>query len=213
MGSSVERRITRPERAGERHLDQPRSTAAGWAAPRPRAQTRSPSSSNCEHRAPSTKHLAMLAPYPDRLRSSRSTSAQTNANATSTSTPPPPPSHVLSTTSTSQHRLFSSRGGLRMRTNSLSSPSPSPSHHLDSSSTSTDHVPPRPSRNPSRRPALHRRPSTSSGVPDPKHQPLVPLVVTSPSASPIPVSPLSTHHLSLLVHYVPLAFFRFHTHS
>jgi hypothetical protein len=143
----------------------------------------------------------MLAPYPDRLRSSRSTPAPSNPSAnsastpTSTPTPPPPPSHVLSTTSASQHKLFSSRSSTRMRTNSLSSPSPS--HLADSPSSSTDHVSSRPFRNSSRRPALNRRPSTSSGVPD---QPLIPIV--PPSAS-IPVSPLSTYHSSALVHYIP----------
>lgn len=148
----------------------------------------------------------MLAPYPDRLRSSRSTPAQTNANANSASTPsstpnstptpPTPPSHVLSTTSTSQHKLFSSRSSARMRTNSLSSPSPS--HHVDSPSASTDHVSSRPFRHSARRPALNRRPSTSSGVPDQKHQPLIPVVV--PSSAGIPVSPLSTYHPSVVVH-------------
>ena len=151
----------------------------------------------------------MLAPYPDRLRSSRSTSAQSSPNVNSTSstapTPTPPPSHVLSTTPpSSQHRLFSSHSSLpltRMRTNSLSSPSPS--RHFDSPSPSTDHAPPRPSRNSSRRPASHRRPSTSSGVPDQKHQHVVPIVVTSPSsAAPFPVS-LSVHQLSSLVYYAP----------
>ena len=133
----------------------------------------------------------MLAPYPDRLRSSRSTPAPSNPNANSASTPtstptPPPSSHVLSTTSASQHKLFSSRSSTRMRTNSLSSPSPS--HQTDSPSSSTDHVSSRPFRSTSRRPALNRRPSTSSGVPDQKHQPLIPIV--APSSAAIPVSPL-----------------------
>lgn len=188
------------------------------------APTSSPTSLALFHlRAPSTEHRthrsAMLAPYPDRLRSSRSTPAQTNPNANSTSTPtstpPPPPSHVLSTTSTSQHRLFSSRSTLpltRMRANSLSSPSPS--SHVDSPSTSTDHVPPRPIRHSSRRPGLHRRPSTSSGVLDQKHHSLVPVVAASPSAAPFPVIPLSNHQSSSLVHHVAsLAIFRLHTHS
>jgi hypothetical protein len=133
----------------------------------------------------------MLAPYPDRLRSSRSTPAPSNPNANPASTPtststPPPPSHVLSTTpaSASQHKLFTSRSSTRTRTNSLSSPSPS--HHADSPSSSTDHVSSRPFRNSSRRPALNRRPSTSSGVPDQKHQPLIPVV--GPPSAAIPVS-------------------------
>lgn len=157
----------------------------------------------------------MLAPYPDRLRSSRSTPAPSSPNANSASTPsstpipPPPPSHVLSTTSASQHKLFSSRSSTRMRTNSLSSPTPS--HHADSPSSSTDHVSSRPFRNSSRRPALNHRPSTSSGVPDQKHQPLIPIVV--PPAA-IPVSPLSTFHSLALVHYIPpVASFRLYTHS
>ena len=152
----------------------------------------------------------MLAPYPDRLRSSRSTpAAPSNPNAnsastlssssSSTPTPPPPPSHVLSTTSASQHKLFSSRSSTRMRTNSLSSPSPS--HQVDSPSSSTDHVSSRPFRHSNRRPALIPRPSTSSGVPDPKHQPLIPIAV--PPAA-IPVSPLSTYHHRPLFTIFPL---------
>jgi hypothetical protein len=144
----------------------------------------------------------MLAPYPDRLRSSRSTPAtpsNPNANSastpSSTPTPPPPPSHVLSSTSASQHKLFSSRSSTRMRTNSLSSASPS--HHADSPSSSTDHVSSRPFRNSSRRPAPNSRPSTSSGVPDQKHQPLSPIFV--PPSAAIPVSPLPTYHPSVLV--------------
>jgi hypothetical protein len=162
----------------------------------------------------------MLAPYPDRLRSSRSTPAPANPNANSASTPsstpnstptpPPPPSHVLSSTSASQHKLFSSRSSTRMRTNSLSSPSLS--HHVDSPSSSTDHVSSRPFRNSSRRPAPNRRPSTSSGVPDQKHQPLIPIVV--PPSAGIPVSPLSTYHSPALVHYIPsVASLRLYTHS
>jgi hypothetical protein len=164
----------------------------------------------------------MLAPYPDRLRSSRSTtSAQSNPNANSTSSPPPPPpppappSHVLSTTPpTSQHRLFSSHSSLpltRMRTNSLSSPSPS--RHVDSPSPSADHVSPRSSRSSSRRPAPHRRPSTSSGVPDQKHQHFVPINVTSPSAAPFPVSPLYSVTYHRLFTMLPVALFRLHTYS
>ncbi len=166
----------------------------------------------------------MLAPYPDRLRSSRSTPAPSNTNAnsastptptptststsTSTPTPPPPSSNVLSTTSASQHKLFSSRSSTRMRTNSLSSPSPS---HADSPSSSTDHVSSRPFRNSSRRPAPNRRPSTSPAVPDQKHQPLIPIVVPSSAAI---VSPLSTHHSSALVHYIPsVASLRLYTNS
>ena len=159
----------------------------------------------------------MLAPYPDRLRSSRSTPTPSNPNASSASTPgstptpPPPPSHVLSSSSSSasQHKLFSSRTSTRMRTNSLSSPSPS--HHGDSPSSSTDHVSSRPFRGSSRRPALNRRPSTSSGVPDQKLQPLIPIVV--PSAA-IPVCPLYTYHSSSLVHYIPsVASLRLYTRS
>jgi hypothetical protein len=168
-----------------------------------------------------TPTAAMLAPYPDRLRSSRSTPAQTNPNANSASTPTPdptlssappalPPSNVLSTTSASPHRLFSSRSSTRMRTNSLSSPSPS--RQVDSPSSSTDHVSLRPFRNSTRRPAPNRRPSTSSGVPDQKYHPSIPIVV-SPSAT-IPVSPLSTYHLSSLVYYAPsVASLRLHAHS
>jgi hypothetical protein len=158
----------------------------------------------------------MLAPYPDRLRSSRSTSTQSGANATAaanSTSPTPPPSHVPPSTSSSQHRLFSSRSTLplaRMRTNSLSSPSPS--HHVDSSPASGDQITPRSSRNSSRRPAPQRRPSTASGVLDQKHQPSVP--VTTPSASPIQVRSLSTHDLSSLIRYVPsIAIFRLVTHS
>jgi hypothetical protein len=158
----------------------------------------------------------MLAPYPDRLRSSRSTPAQSNSNTnsastpSSTPTPPPHPSNVLSTTSTSHHKLFSSRSSTRMRTNSLSSPSPS--HHADSPSSSTDHVSSRPFRNSSRRPALNRRPSTSSGVLDQKHQPLIPIAV--PPSGAIPVSPLSTYRSSALVYCIPsVASLRLYTHS
>lgn len=186
MGIVLLATITRPERAGSGHFDQPDQRPRHGQSP-DLERPRSPSSSTCEHRA---HCAAMLAPYPDRLRSSRSTAAQSNANANSAS-PTPPPSHVPPSTSTSQHRLFSSRSNLpltRMRTNSLSSPSPS--HHADSSSASSDHVSPRSSRNSSRRPGLHRRPSTSSGIPDQKHQPPVPITSTSPSASPIPVSSL-----------------------
>lgn len=186
MGIVLLATITRPERAGSGHFDQPDQRPRHGQRP-DLERPRSPSSSTCEHRA---HCAAMLAPYPDRLRSSRSAAAQSNANANSAS-PTPPPSHVPPSTSTSQHRLFSSRSNLpltRMRTNSLSSPSPS--HHADSSSTSSDHVSPRSSRNSSRRPGLHRRPSTSSGIPDQKHQPPVPITSTSPSASPIPVSSL-----------------------
>lgn len=157
----------------------------------------------------------MLAPYPDRLRSSRSTPVPSNPNAnsastpSSTPTPPPPPSHVLSTPPPSQHKLFSSRSSTRMRTNSLSSPSPS--HHADSPSSSTDHVSSRPFRSSPRRPNLNRRPSTSSGVVDQKHQPLIPIVV--PPAA-IPVSPSSAYHSSSFVHYVPfVASLRLHTYS
>ncbi len=172
------------------------------------------SSLSTEHRTPSA---AMLAPYPDRLRSSRSTPAQSSPNANSATTPsstptPPPSSHVPSTTSASQHKLFSSRSSTRMRTNSLSSHSPP--HHSDSPSPSpsTDHVSLRPFRNSSRRPALNRRPSTSSGVPDQKHQPLIPIVISSSAA--VQVGPLSTYHLSSLVQYVfSVAPFRLDTYS
>jgi hypothetical protein len=122
----------------------------------------------------------MLAPYPDRLRSSRSTAAQ------GTSTTPTPEERDRSTRLT------------RMRTNSLSSPpSPLPSHRSDSSKTSNDpsssssfsSLPPsRPSLNPPRRPVLPSRPSTSPATPDHKQLPSVPIIVTSPfGASPIPV--------------------------
>lgn len=136
----------------------------------------------------------MLAPYPDRLRTSRSTPAPSNPNAnnansasTPSSTPTPPPPIVLPTTPASQqHKLFSSRSSTRMRTNSLSSPSLS--HHADTPSSSTDHVTSRSFRHTNRRPGLSNRPSTSSGVPDQKHQP----------PATIPVSPLSTYHPSTL---------------
>lgn len=138
----------------------------------------------------------MLAPYPNRLRSSRSTPAQSDANSPSASTspPPPPPSHAFppsTSTSTAQHRLFSSRSSLpltRMRTNSLSSSSLPQS---DAPSISTGHAPPRPQRNPTRRPILPSRPSTSSGIPD-KKQSQVPIVISSPfvGVAPVPVSPL-----------------------
>lgn len=159
----------------------------------------------------------MLAPYPDRLRSSRSTPAQGNAaSPASTATPSPPPPQTFpptSSSSTSHHRLFPSRSNLplsRMRTNSLSSPSPSRS---DSPSSSTDFVPPTSLRNASRRPQLHTRPSTSSGVPDQKQSSVVPIVVTSPSvgSSAIPVRPLFTRGLSSLVHTLQFeAIFRLH---
>lgn len=159
----------------------------------------------------SSSTIAMLAPYPDRLRSSRSTPAQPNANSTSTLTPSPPPSQAFSSpsasSSTPHHRLFSSRSNLplsRMRTNSLSSPSPP---HADSPSSSTDFVLPSSLRNGARRPQVHARPSTSSGIPDRKHPPVVPIVVTSPFAGPshVPVGSLFaatchrlfTHHLQL----------------
>lgn len=141
---------------------------------------------------------AMLAPYPDRLRSSRSTSAQ--PNAASRSTPP------TTTSSSSQHRLFASRSSIpltRSRTNSLSSPSPV-SNHSDSPSTSPDFILPTSLRNATRRPHLLPRPSTSSGVPDQKHTTSGPATVTSPFSGSVsvPVSPLSAHHLSSLAHYL-----------
>jgi hypothetical protein len=61
-----------------------------------------------------------------------------------TPTPPPPPSHILSTTSASQHKLFSPRSSTRLRTNSRSSPSPS--HHTAPLPLFTDHVSSRPFR-------------------------------------------------------------------
>ena len=119
-------------------------------------------------------YIGMLAPYPDRLRSSRSTSHG-----------PQPPQR--------QHSLFHSRSALpftRMRTSSHES-----SHSSDSpAAPNDDPVPPRPPRNPARLHVLPSRPSTSSSLPslpDHKHSPLVPIVITSPFASPLPVRPYS----------------------
>ncbi|KAI9510592.1 hypothetical protein F5148DRAFT_976528 [Russula earlei] len=125
----------------------------------------------------------MLVPYPDRLRSSRSSSSQSNANLTSTPSPPPPPIPSPSTAPTTpQHRFFPPRSNLplaRMRTNSLSSPSLS-SSHPGSSSTPSDH-PQRPLRN---RPSLRARPSTSPDVPDAKHP-------SSPFSGSSPIPPFA----------------------
>lgn len=137
----------------------------------------------------------MLAPYPDRLKSSRSSPAQ--ANSTSTPTPsPPPPNAAPPPPSASHHRLFSSRSNLpltRMRTNSLSSPTPS-----RADSPSSDFVVPTSLRNATRKPPRPARPSTSSGIPDQKSPP-VPIVVTSPGASSVTVSLLSVCDVSSLV--------------
>ncbi|KAI0252378.1 hypothetical protein BJV78DRAFT_351287 [Lactifluus subvellereus] len=114
--------------------------------------------------------MAMLAPYPDRLRSSRSTS---HASEREPQQPQP------------QHSLFHSRSSLLpftgMRTNNLEADSSdSPAAQND-----TVPVPPRPPRNPARLHDLPPRPSTPS---DHKHTPVVPIVVTSPfaGASPVP---------------------------
>jgi hypothetical protein len=146
----------------------------------------------------------MLAPYPDRLRSSRSTPAQGNAGSTPTPSPPPP--HALppnSSSSTPHHRLFPPRSnlpGTRMRTNSLSSPSPP--HHSDSPSSSTDFVLPSSLRNAARRSPMSTRPSTSSGVPDKKHVSAVPSIAPLPltGASSGPVSPLFACGSALIAH-------------
>jgi hypothetical protein len=159
----------------------------------------------------------MLAPYPDRLRSSRSTPAQNNANTTSAPSPPPPQAFPSTASSTSHHRLFSSRSNLpltRMRTNSLSTPSPP---HSESPSSSTDYVLPTSLRNATRRPHLSPRPSTSSGIPDKKLPPVVHIPVASPFAglSSVTVSALFACDLSL-VHHIQLqleAISRFHSHS
>lgn len=157
----------------------------------------------------------MIAPYPDRLRSSRSTPAQNNANTTSAASPPPPQAFP-STSSTPHHRLFSSRSNLpltRMRTNSLSTPSPPP--HSESPSSSTDFVLPTSLRNASRRPHLSPRPSTSSGIPDKKHPSVVHIPVALPfaGAPSVPVSPLFACDLSPVHHIQLEAICRFHTHS
>jgi hypothetical protein len=157
----------------------------------------------------------MLAPYPDRLRSSRSTPAQNNANTTSAPSPPPPQTFPSTSSSTSHHRLFSSRSNLpstRMRTNSLSTPSPPQS---ESPSSSTDFVLPTSLRNTGRRPHLSPRPSTSSGIPDKKHPPVVHIPVALPfsGVSSVPVSPLFTCDLSPVHHIQLEAISRFHTHS
>jgi hypothetical protein len=99
-----------------------------------------------------------------------------------------------------------------MRTNSLSTPSPPQS---ESPSSSTDFVRPTSLRNASRKPHLTPRPSTSSGIPDKKHPPVVPILVASPlvGASSAPVSPLFPCHLSPVHHIQLEAISRFHAHS
>lgn len=154
----------------------------------------------------------MLAPYPDRLKSSRSSPAQGNASSTSTPSPPPP-NAAPPPSSASHHKLFSSRSNLpltRMRTNSLSSPSPS---LVETPSSSTDFVVPTSLRNATRRPHRPARPSTSSGIPDQK-SPAVPIAVTSPGASAVTVSILSSRDISSLVHYFQFkAICRFYAQS
>jgi hypothetical protein len=124
----------------------------------------------------------MLAPYPDRLRSSRS-------NTTSSSQPQPPPPQPQQQ---QHHSLFHSRSALpltRMRTNSLTSSSPSQSHRSDSPATTcNDSAPPRLSQNSARRPLLPSQPPTSPLATDHKPAPVVPIVFTSPLAGVSPVT-------------------------
>jgi hypothetical protein len=135
----------------------------------------------------------MLAPYPDRLRSSRS-------NTTSSSQPQPQPQQPQQPQQ--QHSLFHSRSALpltRMRTNSLTSSSPSHSHRSDSPATTcNDSAPPRLSQNSARRPLIPSQPSTSPLATDHKPAPVVPIVFTSPLAGVSPVT------VRLLISLLPI---------